>query len=133
MAFVTALATGCALIVDTSDLDRGCAPDEKKCDDRCVLKLDPAYGCGDGCGQPCTIDHAMPGCDALGQCTVEQCLFGFECKVPGKDGGTASGCFDLDYDSTHCGSCDHACPSGQSCLKRMCVSQSCADGGCVAQ
>lgn len=123
-ALLAAGATSCSLVVDTSDVDRGCRADEKFCNDGCVSKSDPAYGCDENRCEPCNLSNAIPGCFS-GTCVVERCLLGYECVVPNDDAGALSGdvvgCYDLHFDPDHCGSCTRRCGSNELCVSGQCV------------
>ena len=77
--------------------------------------------------------HGAAGCKKVGKkceknkdcCDHAKCQ-GKECKC--KSGFTECDkkCFDLDKDEQHCGNCDTACATGESC-----VAGTCAEGGCT--
>jgi hypothetical protein len=71
---------------------------------------------------------------AAGECIAQAA----KCKGPCQECGVACGtpcaktlcgqrCVDLETDSSNCGSCGHACPSGQTCSAAMC---GCSGSGC---
>jgi hypothetical protein len=102
---------GCSLIVDTSDIDRGCASSEKLCEGKCVPVSDPAYGCTADLCEPCTFTNAIPRCEA-GECIVLACLEGFGCSDCSKN---------LLIDRQNCGGCGQACASDQHCVNGACA------------
>lgn len=105
---------GCALVVDASDIDRGCGSGMKLCGPgNCVRVKDPAYGCSPNNCVPCQLKNAIPTC-AGEMCAVEACLFGFDCQ-------DESGCpTNVLVNHDHCGKCDVACGEGQSCQDGAC-------------
>lgn len=111
------LSTGCTM--DFGQFEpggSGCGPTEKLCGTACVSRLDPAYGCGEGC-TPCNIPGAIAVCEA-GSCTVGNC-------TPGRgdcDQDPSNGCeVDTDTDMQHCGACNSACAITQSCAGGACI------------
>jgi hypothetical protein len=66
-------------------------------------------------------------CDKNKDCCNKARCRGKKCKC--KSGFTECGgkCFDLDKDDKHCGSCNTACATGESCVAGVC-----AEGGCTA-
>jgi hypothetical protein len=116
----------CSVMVDLSELDQGCASNEKLCDGRCVSATDPDTGCArDGC-QPCALPHATPTCARNGTCAIAACIGSWDdC-----DGEAANGCeIDLDNDLEHCGACD-ARPCEVDNAEPACGSGSCAIRRC---
>ncbi len=108
-------AAGCSLVVETADIDRGCASDEKVCLGRCVRIDDPAYGCNPDHCEPCELNNAIPTCSATGSCLVSACLFGFGCP-------DEAGCsINLLADSANCGTCTTQCAADQSCQNGVCA------------
>jgi len=108
-------ALSCSLAIDTSDVDQGCGPGRKLCAGKCVEQDDKGYGCSrSGCA-PCPLANAIPRC-AGETCVVEACLFGFDC--PEVDAGCLTNVL---VDPNHCGRCDTACKSWQSCSNGTCV------------
>lgn len=112
------LSTGCTM--DFGQFEpgsgSGCGPTEKLCGDACVSRLDPAYGCGDGC-TPCNIPGAISVCEP-GGCVVGGCTPGRgDCDLDPSNGCEA----DTDADAQHCGACDSACTSTQICAGGACA------------
>src|SRR3954447_7288759 len=108
-------ALSCSLVIDTSDVDRGCGPTRKLCADKCVELDDPAYGCTRSECSVCPLANAIPRC-AGETCVVSACLFGFDCPQDDK------GCLtNILVDPTHCGHCDRQCLEGESCSDGTCV------------
>src|SRR5690606_25667998 len=100
---VTLCGFGCSLFVDTEQLNEGCPPDTKACDDRCVSTSDPAYGCGNRTCQPCVLPSATSVCDTSGECAIAACVGQHEdCNSSAEDGCEVN----LDTDVLHCGACD---------------------------
>ncbi|HEX6273651.1 MAG TPA: hypothetical protein VFZ53_11430 [Polyangiaceae bacterium] len=125
LAQLGALAA-CSVMVDLSELDQGCAPDEKLCDGACVTAADPETGCArQGC-QPCALPHATPTCAGDGTCAIAACIgSNDDC-----DNDAENGCeVDLDNDLEHCGSCD-ARPCEVDNAEPACGSGSCAIRRC---
>jgi len=108
-------ALSCTLVVDTSDVDRGCGSERKLCNGKCVDLSDPAYGCTRTECEPCRLTNAIPRCDGE-MCVVNACLFGFDC--PEEDAGCLTNVL-VDFD--HCGHCNMHCLDGQSCSDGVCV------------
>jgi hypothetical protein len=102
---------------------------------------DQCLGAGAGCpaGSQCSNDFCCPagqaGCGAV-CCAVGQSCVNGQCGS-GTGGSTTncaagqtlcgSTCVNLQNDPNHCGSCGHACPSGQSCAGGQCAT-GCAVG-----
>ena len=107
----------CSLAVDTAEIDRGCASDQKLCGSgHCVAQSDPAYGCTRDHCEPCALTNAIPACDGE-LCVVSACLFGFDCQ-------NAAGCpINTLVDRDHCGRCDVQCASDQSCRDGVCLAK----------
>src|SRR5450755_871627 len=91
-----------------------CAPGTGDCNgnagDGCETLLDSEAHCG-GCGVACTNDHGSTSCaadaDAAAAC-APVCAAGFaDCDLDPSNGCETN----LNTDSTHCGSCDLACPA----------------------
>jgi hypothetical protein len=110
-------ALGCSLVVDVSDVDRGCGPGKKLCGTgNCVEQSDPAYGCSVDHCEPCALANAIPDC-AGEACVVKACLFGYGCA-------NEAGCpANLLVESANCGACGMACSSDQGCRDGVCVSR----------
>lgn len=112
---------GCSLLVDTSDIDEGCAAGYKLCHGRCVLKTDPAFGCEAGICSPCLLPNAIPMCEEVPSarpdmqelvCAVKECTLGFTCRECSAHAFT---------DRLNCGGCGHACATGELCANGVCV------------
>jgi hypothetical protein len=108
-------AGGCSLLVDVSDVDRGCGPGRKLCGTgNCVEQSDPAYGCSVDHCEPCALTNAIPDCSGA-TCVVKACLFGFGC--PNEAGCAAN----LLVESENCGTCGVACSADASCRDGVCA------------
>jgi hypothetical protein len=115
LAVVWLAVGGCALVVDTSDIDSGCGPGMKLCGPgHCVAVNDPAYGCMPNNCVPCQLKNAIPACvDQM--CVVQACLLGFDCQ-------DESGCpVNVLVNHDHCGKCNVACDGDQSCQNGTCL------------
>jgi hypothetical protein len=111
-----------------------CAPGTGDCNgnpgDGCETLLDSEAHCG-GCGVACTNDHGSTSCaadaDAAAACTPV-CAAGFaDCDLDASNGCETN----LNTDSTHCGSCDLACPANGGtplCTAGKCGVSSCNPG-----
>ena len=109
------LALSCSLVVDTSDVDRGCGSGRKLCADTCVQVSDPAYGCTPDLCDPCRLTNAIPRCED-DTCVVNACLLGFDCP------DEKTGCHtNILVDPANCGHCQTACQAGESCSDGRCV------------
>jgi hypothetical protein len=115
IAFGWLCALSCSLVIDTSDVDRGCGSNRKLCGDKCVEQSDPAYGCTPTECDPCRLTNAIPRCDGQ-MCVVAACLLGFDC--PEEQAGCLTNVL---VDPEHCGHCDMACQQGESCSNGTCV------------
>jgi hypothetical protein len=106
----------CSLVVDVSDVDRGCGAGRKLCGTgHCVDQDDPAYGCTRDHCQPCSLMNAIPACEGE-TCVVQACLFGFGCA-------NEAGCpANILIESLNCGACGVSCPDGASCRNGACAS-----------
>ncbi len=82
----------------------------------CEVNTNTPTNCG-GCGRVCpTYANATPTCGS-GTCG-STCNAGFgDC-----DGDPTNGCASTQSDAANCGSCGHACTTGQSCLGGACIS-----------
>lgn len=91
--------------------DGTCGAGEKKCDDVCVSRTEPAFGCGGKECAPCSLSRAKAAC-AGGSCAIESCHAGYaDC-----DGKPENGCeTDLSMPQ-HCGTCNSVCaPAAPLC------------------
>ena len=115
VASVVMTAAGCSLVVDVSDVDRGCGPRQKLCGTgNCVEQDDPAYGCTKDHCEPCSLTNAIPAC-VDGTCAVKACLFGFDCP-------NEAGCpVNILVEADNCGVCGVQCAPGTSCRDGHCV------------
>ena len=101
----------CSFIVDTDQIDEGCASGKKLCAGTCVDIDDPAYGCQSGCGEPCRRENGIPRCGESG-CEFETCLYGWGCSDCSEQ---------ILSDPEHCGGCNQACDAGLACSCGQCV------------
>jgi hypothetical protein len=133
------LCAACSLVVDTDELEQGCAQGTKPCEvepgvRRCVSVTDPEYGCARDSCVPCTLMNAVEVCDLAGECAVGTCQPGYQnCDLVAKNGCEV----DLESNYNNCGHCDTSCddmlrdmPRTQSaqCESRRCVVETCKDG-----
>jgi hypothetical protein len=107
--------------------DTGAAPTctfgAKECNGACVQTLDPSYGCGLATCTPCALPHATPACSASG-CAVGACDPGFaDCDQKG-----ANGCETDLSQTSHCGTCNTACPPAAPDCAPNAGSFACATG-----
>jgi len=115
-------ALSCSLVVDTSEIDRGCGSGRKLCAGKCVEESDPAYGCTPSQCDPCRLTNAIPRCEG-DTCVVNACLLGFDCP------DEKTGCHtNILVDSAHCGHCQTACQAEESCSNGRCVAAHPASG-----
>jgi len=82
--------------------------------------------CG-GCGIPCNLSHATPGCQN-GDCVIDNCDSGWgNC-----DGTHGNGCeTNLNSSLLHCGNCDNPCDfphASESCQNGQCIFGACEAG-----
>jgi len=84
--------------------------------------------CG-GCGMACGLANVATHTCAAGSCGVGTCAMGFgNC-----DGMAANGCeTNTQTSAAHCGACNNACPSGQSCAAGVCTPTVTAPGDACA-
>jgi hypothetical protein len=103
---------GCSLLVETSDLDAGCAVGQKLCPDYgCVALDDAAFGCEPDVCVPCERANAIPSCEN-GRCAIGSCVFPYGC----------SDCHaNLLTDEENCGTCSDRCSLGERCEHGACV------------
>jgi hypothetical protein len=108
---VLAGAIACSLLVDTSELDANCGPGMKYCEQKCVDRNEPFYGCSPAECNPCPGDHIIYTCDA-GECDFVSCVHGWGCPDCSKN---------LFTDPDNCGTCDNSCEDGGTCAEGRCV------------
>jgi hypothetical protein len=120
---------GCFILVDTDALEQGCAPNQKACNDTCVSRSDPEFGCGSSACQPCVLPNAQSICDQQAHCAIASCFGNYEdC-----DRDPETGCeVNLDTNVDHCGACDAkpcevpgAIPA---CARGVCAIRKCQTG-----
>jgi hypothetical protein len=83
----------------------------------------------------CTCKGEGIACDNPSQCCSGQCRDGACTACLPNTVFCSDGCANLQTDANHCGSCEHACDSGQRCQDGTCVCPSgviCSVGGCCA-
>ena len=92
-----------------------CLPGSVRCGDRCVSRLDPAFGCG-AC-TPCALDHGSALCEGP-RCALAACDPGFDdC-----DGDAANGCESALSAAVSCGRCGRSCSEpNPRCEASLCV------------
>ena len=109
----------CSFIVDTDELDEGCASGTKFCGGRCVDVNDATYGCTPRDCDPCQKrpngdpfgDRYVPKCES-NRCIVDRCAIdwgGDDCDKH------------LLTDEEHCGNYTTACPTGWTCRVGVCT------------
>jgi hypothetical protein len=113
------LLGGCSLLVDASEIDAGCAADEKRCYFECVKRDDPAYGCRPTQCEPCDLANGVPACGADDQCHAEYCLYGF--ARTRSDGVWKCSVQPVLADPANCGPFGAACLDGELCHAGKCV------------
>jgi hypothetical protein len=119
LAVIFWLFLGCELLVETSDLDSGCAPGTHYCPNvGCVSDADPAFGCGDASCAACPLNatNTIVSCNAT-KCETT-CTRGFGC--PSCDTFILT-------DRQNCGSCGAACGAGEICCNGTCNVPPCAN------
>lgn len=127
------VVTGCTLVVDTADLQRGdaalgCSTDQKICPDpelpgrsTCVSKTNPSYGCSADSCAACALANAASRCANNGECAIATCQGAhFNCNERLNDGCEV----DLGRDEDNCGSCNNVCRASNGAT-------SCSSGECV--
>jgi hypothetical protein len=101
----------------------GCVAPLQVCMSGPAACVDPRFdpdNCG-GCGMPCPLPtNGLPAC-LSGTCGLGACFPGFaDCN-----GAAVDGCESTLDTTAHCGRCDVACGSGDSCVAGAC----CTPGG----
>ena len=107
----------------TTATDAGavCTVDQKGCDNVCVAKNDPAYGCSIFACSACPVlANATSACGANQDCVIASCAAGFgNC-----DNNAANGCeSQFDSDPNNCGACGTVCVVNSLCQGGSCVQQ----------
>jgi hypothetical protein len=102
-----------------------CGDTEKLCGSACVLRDDPAFGCGVATCSACTLYAAAKATCAAGSCAVEACAAGFaDC-----DGVASNGCeSNLPTSVDHCGQCGRPCAladATSTCKAGACLVAAC--------
>ena len=114
---------GADLPTEPSRLSTGGACDASNtlCDNQCVGRDDPSFGCGRAACTACAVPNARAACNA-GRCVVGQCAPGFaDCN-----GDPADGCEADLSNAAHCGACNVACTgSAGVCTRGAGCSSSC--------
>ncbi len=101
----------------------GCKSGRVLCDDLCVSRDDPRFGCGATDCKTCSLEHATAACDG-GACAVGTCSSGFaDCNELADDGCEV----DTRTDPKHCGGCGVACEASEVCTPQGCAS-TCPNG-----
>jgi hypothetical protein len=128
-----ALAGGCTVVVDTSELQKGdeglgCDSQQKVCPDpkrpgrgACVSLTNPSYGCSSDSCASCSVPNAAARCANNGECAIATCQNAhYDCN-----GQVEDGCeIDLGRDEHNCGSCKNVCRAANGAT-------ACASGECV--
>jgi hypothetical protein len=129
-----ALSAACSLVVDSHELQKGCAAGTKPCEVtpgelRCVSVTNPEYGCARESCVPCTLPHTVEVCGGDGECAVGTCEPEFE----NCDRMPRNGC-EVDLDSSYhdCGSCGANCDDALRDMPRA-ASAECDVGHCVVK
>jgi hypothetical protein len=91
----------------------------------CKETQDDPVNCG-FCGRQC-------GETEVESCRLRVCVRGISCtpprvRCPSPTKPLGGGCFDLNSDLFHCGTCDNACGAGQYCANGKCVDYRSAPG-----
>jgi hypothetical protein len=98
---VVGLVNACTLTLDTNVLNEGCPDGTKPCNDQCVSKRLPQYGCGNPSCIPCVLAQAKSNCNENFECAIAACAPRFlSC-----DGRDDNGCeVNINESQTQCGS-----------------------------
>ncbi|HVH41881.1 MAG TPA: hypothetical protein VM925_06040 [Labilithrix sp.] len=108
---------------ETLGPDGSCADGRKRCDDLCVSKRDPAYGCEAEACTPCSIASGIAVCVG-GACAVGSCKpKRADCNASVSDGCETNTATSHD----HCGGCGNACADDRVCASGTCAT-SCGHG-----
>ncbi len=75
---VLLVGIGCTATIDFTELQDGCPADLKACDETCVERDNPNFGCAAESCEPCDITHGTATCAANGACTARTCQKGFK-------------------------------------------------------
>jgi hypothetical protein len=122
--------SACSFTVELDHLqDRKCPANQKVCNDKCISRSDPQYGCAADSCVPCTLAQATANCANNGACAVSACLRSYrDCNRIAEDGCEV----DIDHDPNYCGSCTatpcvvpNAVPD---CAAGRCAVRACNEG-----
>ncbi len=97
------------------------SPGQKSCDNKCVERTDPAYGCDTASCAPCALSHATATCTG-GACAVGSCDPGYlDCNGQAADGCEVYG----NADPNHCGDCNTDCTKQDPTKQWQCNAGQC--------
>jgi hypothetical protein len=115
---------GCTLATDANRLDEGCPEGTKACDGTCVSIEDEVYGCARASCSPCSLNNAVAGCSAEGECIIASCVGSWEDCDRSDDNGCE---IDIDANVENCGGCGDACEPPEH------AEAACADARCYVR